>query len=231
MSREQIGGRIVTDGLVLMLDAGNEKSYPGTGTTWTDLSGNGYDASFVGTIDYSTTYGGVLSVDGNQTTNYISFDVNSLTSLTSQIWSLESVIRLDSVLGSTYFHSMATSVDNNFYIVQKNNNTVFAWNETRLSGTDMTFTAGETFVLTIVHESGVQSYYKNGEFKASYAAANNIENTQGWVLNQEQDSVLGGFDPAQATDMGVYSIRLYSKSLSTDEISQNFNATRHRFGL
>jgi hypothetical protein len=33
--------RIVTDGLVLALDAGNPKSYPGSGTTWTDLSGNG----------------------------------------------------------------------------------------------------------------------------------------------------------------------------------------------
>ena len=31
--------RIVTDGLVLALDAGNAKSYPGSGTTWTDLSG------------------------------------------------------------------------------------------------------------------------------------------------------------------------------------------------
>jgi hypothetical protein len=33
--------RIVTDGLVLALDAGNPKSYPGSGTAWTDLSGNG----------------------------------------------------------------------------------------------------------------------------------------------------------------------------------------------
>jgi hypothetical protein len=33
--------RTITDGLVLCLDAGNSKSYPGSGTTWTDLSGNG----------------------------------------------------------------------------------------------------------------------------------------------------------------------------------------------
>ena len=33
--------KIVTDGLVLCLDAGNPKSYPGSGTTWYDLSGNG----------------------------------------------------------------------------------------------------------------------------------------------------------------------------------------------
>jgi hypothetical protein len=33
--------RTITDGLVLCLDAANSKSYPGSGTTWTDLSGNG----------------------------------------------------------------------------------------------------------------------------------------------------------------------------------------------
>jgi len=38
------GPKIVTDGLVLALDAGSKKSYPGSGTTWYDLSGNGYDA-------------------------------------------------------------------------------------------------------------------------------------------------------------------------------------------
>lgn len=41
------GGKIVTDGLVLALDAGNDKSYPGTGTTWTDLSGNGNNGTLV----------------------------------------------------------------------------------------------------------------------------------------------------------------------------------------
>jgi hypothetical protein len=44
--------RIVTDGLVLCLDAGNPKSYTGSGTTWTDLSGNGNN----GTLTNSPTY-------------------------------------------------------------------------------------------------------------------------------------------------------------------------------
>ena len=38
-----VGPNVVEDGLVLALDAGNTKSYPGSGTTWTDLSGNGND--------------------------------------------------------------------------------------------------------------------------------------------------------------------------------------------
>ena len=112
--------RIVTDGLILALDTANPKSYPGSGTTWYDLSGNNYHASFVGSVGYSATNNGVLSVDGSQTANYISFDINALGAITtSQVWSLETILRLDTTSGDTYFHSMATSDNNNFYIVHK----------------------------------------------------------------------------------------------------------------
>ena len=40
---EHVGSDIITDGLTLCLDAGNTKSYPGSGTTWSDLSNNGVD--------------------------------------------------------------------------------------------------------------------------------------------------------------------------------------------
>ena len=52
--------RIVTDGLVLALDAGNTKSYPGSGTTWTDLSGNGRNGTLTNMEipgDYSSSIG------------------------------------------------------------------------------------------------------------------------------------------------------------------------------
>jgi hypothetical protein len=46
--------RIITDNLVLALDAGNTKSYPGSGTTWTDLSGSGNNATMYGSVPFST---------------------------------------------------------------------------------------------------------------------------------------------------------------------------------
>jgi hypothetical protein len=45
--------KIITDGLVLCLDAGNPKSYPGSGTTWTDLSGNGNNGSLENGVGYN----------------------------------------------------------------------------------------------------------------------------------------------------------------------------------
>ena len=47
------GPNIVRNGLVLALDAANLRSYPGTGTTWADLSGNGYDATMYGSVPFS----------------------------------------------------------------------------------------------------------------------------------------------------------------------------------
>ena len=50
--------QIVTDSLILYVDAGNTKSYPGSGTTWYDLTKNGRDFTLVNTPTYETINGG-----------------------------------------------------------------------------------------------------------------------------------------------------------------------------
>jgi len=59
------GPDIVTDGLVLALDAANVKSYPGSGTTWRDLSGNDGNGTLTAGPTFSTDNGGVISFDGS----------------------------------------------------------------------------------------------------------------------------------------------------------------------
>ena len=140
--------RIVTDGLVLCLDAANSKSYPGSGTTWYDISGNGYNATLVGTVGHSSTFGGVFSVNGSQTTDYIRFDVDALAALSSSTaWSLETILRLDTTSGTTYFHSMARSGNDNNYILQKTSS-VFPYAETNTGGSAVPFSSGETLSIT-----------------------------------------------------------------------------------
>jgi uncharacterized delta-60 repeat protein len=56
--------KISTDGLVLCLDAANSKSYPGSGTTWTDLSGNGNNGTLTNGPTYNSSNLGSLSFDG-----------------------------------------------------------------------------------------------------------------------------------------------------------------------
>ena len=56
---------IVTDGLVLCLDAANTKSYPGSGTTWTDISGKGYDGTLTNGPTFSSDNLGCIVFDGS----------------------------------------------------------------------------------------------------------------------------------------------------------------------
>jgi hypothetical protein len=60
--------RTITDGLVLCLDAGNTKSYPGSGTTWTDLSGNGRNFTWVSSPSFTGGSKPYFSTLGNRCT-------------------------------------------------------------------------------------------------------------------------------------------------------------------
>jgi len=60
-----IASGVVTNGLVLALDAGISRSYSGIGTTWTDLSGNGKNATLINGPTYSSANGGSIVFDGS----------------------------------------------------------------------------------------------------------------------------------------------------------------------
>jgi hypothetical protein len=84
------GQQIITNGLVLNLDAANKDSYPGTGTTWTDLSGNGYNGTLVnGPSFLSNQNGGIISLDGVDdiiTTGVTGIVPNSSSPYTVSVW-------------------------------------------------------------------------------------------------------------------------------------------------
>ena len=63
------GPRIVSNGLVLCLDAANKRSYPGTGTTWTDLSGNSNNGTLTNGPTFSAGNMGSILFDG--TNDYV----------------------------------------------------------------------------------------------------------------------------------------------------------------
>ena len=66
--------KIVTDNLVFFLDAGNTKSYPGTGTAWTDMSGSGNTTTLSGATYNSDNSGNIL-FDGSN--DYATFNPGS----------------------------------------------------------------------------------------------------------------------------------------------------------
>jgi hypothetical protein len=80
--------RIVTDGLVLALDAGNTKSYPGSGTAWTDLSGNNHNATLTNGPTYNSDNGGsiVFDADSDHAVLDSSFQVSTSGTYSFEAW-------------------------------------------------------------------------------------------------------------------------------------------------
>ena len=72
------GPNIIEDGLVMALDAANPKSYPGSGTTWFDVSGNGNNAT-LNSVTHKSDNGGVFETAG-ALTSYIDNNTINLTS-------------------------------------------------------------------------------------------------------------------------------------------------------
>ena len=235
------GPTVVTNGLVLALDAADRNSYPGSGTTWTDLSGNNNTGTLTNGPTYSSANGGSIVFDG--TNDYLTAgSAPSGTDLfTLSIW--------------VYFN---TNISGNFGGTTNYGCVLFSGNS---SGTMELFiltnglVAGPPYQITLsaygtaptgsctisninmpiqrYHNivavrdgSASQKLYLNGDLLTT----GNLSNS----FNTATLHVAGA--PSQPTYSGHLNGRIgnvlrYNRALSAAEVSQNFNALRGRFGI
>lgn len=223
------GPNIVTDGLILCLDAGNTQSYPGTGTTWYDISGYGRDATITGADIFTTTDGGgKFDYRGvSQTTKWISLPASALQA-TAGYHTLLTWMQPEDDLERS-FHSMSDGTDHDLCVIDIYNNTLYSYE----GGSSISFTDDEWMQITFTRpNSNSGSLYKNIDTPVA-STLNDVSDvvSTGWILNQEQDSLAGGFDSTQNTYAAFSVILLYDKVLTAAEIEQNFNAYKGRFGI
>lgn len=207
----------VTTGLELWLDARNPASYDGT-TIWKDLSGYGHHATLVGNVQFSNN---TLIVNPNQTTDVIVLPNEPLAAASADDpanWTIQFTLSLNDLTANNYFCSIATPADQNAFILQKNAGTIQVYNETLLSGSNLSYTPGELFQLTVVNRNNITELWKNETLAGTYSSPNNLATVAGWALNQEQDGILGGYDAGQATAMSVEQVRFWGKAISEAEI-------------
>ena len=219
--------KIVTDGLVLALDAGNTKSYPGSGTTWFDRAGSGYNSTLYGTTSYSN--GAIDLGTSNNTTNYILVPDGAMTSLTNFTLSLwlypHNIDQLSCV-----WH--ATNTGGNDFSIEWYPTYI----QTLLTSTYSTFswtrTDGQWYNIVFSRNGSNMGCYINGtSFGTQACPTTTLTITGAIVLGQEQDAVQGGFSATQCYK-GKYShATMYNRALSASEIQQNYNALKGRFGL
>ena len=219
---------IVQDGLVLHLDAGVKESYGGAGNTWYDLSGNGNNAILINGPGFSKSQRRPsLSLDG--TNDSISLSSNNIqlgTSFTLSITFEQISARSDWV--RLFGHSYSSRYLGVWMPVARN---WILWQSYLGAGSTVSnsynFSLNNVYDLTVTSTSTSKTFYING----SYLSTHNLGGAIDYITNG--GAITLGFAGFHTYHAGkIYSAKIYNNvTLSANEVQQNFNATRHRFGL
>jgi hypothetical protein len=233
--------QIVRNGLVLYLDAANQLSYISGSTVWRDLSGNGNNATLVNYPTFSSANGGSIAFDGvddyanfgntnisisctiNQWIQPLSGSVNTmrtveLVSVNSATAVLYSQLK---IISGVWRHQILVSgypagYDEEMNVYSQSNVTQFVTNNTPYN-----------FCFTWERIPGGNSTlntYLNGIFREREINTNNF-----WANTASLSTSTYRISPTYKGNISVNSF--YNRSLSPQEILQNYNATKGRFNL
>jgi hypothetical protein len=222
--------KIITNGLVLCLDAANPKSYPGSGDVWKDLSGFNRNFTVFGNPTFNEN--GYFTFANNQTTQYA--------------WRFPFETPTDKITYSCWFRSNFTSTTQTIFTYSVNGNNemlLFANNTTQIAPHPLGVSRGTNtnnmqnvwvnFVWSRNSATGENIFYRDGVQIGTYTASASIQLATGGhlIIGQEADSPGGGFDANQNLDGDFSRLDVYDRILTLHEIQQNFNALKGRYGL
>ena len=235
---------IVTDGLRLHLDAGDPASYPGTGTTWYDLSGNGYNGTLVNGPVHSLENQGTFKFDGvddRVTTSLANTSFSSINLTMEIIFNSDVIVNGSAATlagmspGDDYINIagfwiesrdvLAGNYNSNYGLLAHALGTVKTQPGTLVDNT--------WYHATLVSTTSEIEIYINGQLSGSSARQANFD------VSAVSTFEIGGFGtfngatryPNNLSNQKISVVRLYDKALSTAEVLQNFNTTKDRFGL
>jgi len=221
--------KIITDGLLVCLDAADKKSYSGSGDTWYDRSSNGHNGALENDPTFSTDAGGCLDFDGVD--EYVSVPENS-TFVTAQTWGLWFLV--DSIPSASSYTSIFQHSDTwnsaggiSMQFIYGN----FTWSWGRSWGGCCQISQSELSTGTWYHVVGTSDgttdsdgckLYMNGELKDTGTADQ---------IPDDDDEITIGKGNGGTMNGRIANFSIYSKELSAAEITQNYNAMRGRFGI
>ena len=217
------GPKIITSGCVLSLDAAERLSYPRTGTTWRDLSGNNNNGTLTNGPTFSAVNGGCIVFDGVD--DYV--DVANASSLnasaqTINIWYNATTLpgRSATIIGK---HDSFGSF-NGYNILTVN----FAQIKPASGGTsvgDGVGIASVWYFLTLKFTiNSSATIYVNAVNRGTGALGNFTMSSSPLLLGKSLDSFWSLFTGK------IANVSIYNRELSDIEIQQNYNATKSRFG-
>ncbi len=212
---------IVTDGLLVYLDAGNNRSYSGSGITIYDLSGLGRTSELINGASYSSTNLGTFVFDG--TNDYI--NINSLANILPK--TTYTKIAYFYVSDFTYSNNIISggfSGQHAFWL-QASNKLYAGHNGAWSTVSGNTTLSTNTWYFGAVTYSNTTGWklYLNGREDGTSA------NTTTFVGNQEIN--IASYGGGNNFIGRISNVQIYNRVLSATEIVQNYNATKKRYGL
>ena len=215
--------RVVTDGLVFAVDAGNVKSYPGSGTVWYDLSGNGNNGTLVNGPTFDSDNRGSIDFDGSDDYVDLGYNENLLSdSKTNEAWvNASSFINWRGIISN--FPSWGTGFGLQIGIRENIAATVSG----QYLKTSWAPSLNTWYHIVATHNSSDNSnkLYVNGILESTLTR--NVSYVENAVTR------IGCFynTPSLLFAGKIPIVQIYNRALTPQEITQNYNALKSRFGL
>ena len=223
------GPTVVTDGLVLALDAADTNSYPGSGTTWSDLSGQGNAGTLVNAT-YNSSNGGYIYFDGTGD----DCDLSSIppvngNEITFSVWNYGIDSRQSSIIwlsGSSEIRMLQVHLpwsDNTVYFDAGDG--VAGYDRIDKTASNSEYQGWHHWVFTKNATNGTMYIYLDGSLWHSGTGKTRTIGTPDTIRS------IGSQGNSNYHRGYISNLQLYNRELSLTEVQQNFNALRGRFSI
>jgi hypothetical protein len=230
---------IVTSGLVLCLDAANKRSYPGSGTSWLDVSGNGNNGTLTNGPTFDSGNNGSIVFDGVNdfvTTNTTPAELQGNPNLTISGW----FYRLSNLPVNTGTWGIGGNVTNqgiNSWWSNNNNQiTIDTWGQATFT-TGVDYPLNQWVYVTWQKIAGPMTrsnciIWRNLDmYTGSQLTILRSENVAPNINNNGVTVARISTTYNVPVNIKVNNFTVYNRILSAQEVQQNFEATRGRYGI
>ena len=231
---------VISNGLVLNVDAGDPLSYTGSGTTWTDLSSSATNATLTNGPTYDNSNNGFITFDGVNDYGLLTNPATLRnTNFTVSVWVYPQTQNQNIAAIADFDHSRSGSLQgwvvqsedsttNRYYYLAYYTGSAFQPSTAIGSGKGIQVTTGAWQNLTYTKSGTAVVGYLNGKQIYSATAGSG---TVSYLTNR--NFAIGGnvFETTRYFKGNIPTCQIYNRGLSSSEVVQNFNATRVRYGV
>ena len=231
---------IVTDGLVLNLDAGWYNSYPATGTAWTDLSVENNNCTLINGPTFSTDGQGCIDFDGTNDYGQISYtaDLAPTSQITFEAWAnvanWAGITTSQRLLSKTETGGYQIGINEGSFIPSGNigilvwyggayRSTYVSLNTLSSGWNYVSGTCDGRYLRLYINGVNVSTYDLGSTGSISYTATN------AFIVGAEATGSVG--NQGSLFDGKIACVRVYNQALTPNQILQNYNTQKYRFGL